>query len=293
VPFQLSFSFPEFFGDEIVAQPVGRMVHFTPWGEVFAIESKGFVIHRDRFDSGIACLAVRKGAELRLRTRFLGFQDRGAVLEDLKERKRYRITADYVIGADGARSRVAKLSGEATGTFLPTAQLTLPLRERVEDLLIFFRKYIPGDYGWLFPKGEVANVGVGTDPRYPVKIREVLRRFVQELRSEGLVGKEEVGRSGGLIPAEGMKRPLRGNVLLTGDAGGFCHPITGGGIASAVRTGAMAASALLDGSPESYAEEAEELLGTTLRKAALKRVKYMGSWDDLRFIIPRTWIAFS
>ncbi len=292
VPFQLKVRFPQLFTASAVAQEVNHMVHFTPWGEVFSTESRGFVLHRERFDGRIVSLAVESGASLRLRTGFIHFENGYALLKDLREGRVFRVRADYVVGADGARSRVARLSGEATESFLPAAQLTLPLRSRQNDLLIFFRNYIPGGYGWLFPKGDTANVGVGVDPRYPVRVGDVLRRFVEELCAEGLVENRKLGRSGGWIPAEGVKRPLRGRVLLVGDAGGFCHPITGGGIASAVLTGAMAGEALLESSPESYAEESEELFGDTLRRAAERRVKYMGSWDNLRFIIPRTWITF-
>jgi len=35
-----------------------------------------------------------------------------------------------------------------------------------------------------------------------------------------------------------------------------------------------------------------ELFGSSLNRAAHKRIKYMKSWENLEFIIPRTWIAF-
>ena len=292
VPLQLRSLFPEFFPPEVTAQRVCNMTHFTPWGEVFSMKSEGFVLHRDRFDGNIVHLARKAGAELRMRTRFVGFSEGKALLKDLRSGTCHRIGVGFVVGADGARSAVAKLSGEATERFLPTAQITLPLREKLADLLIFFRDYIPGGYGWIFPKGSHANVGVGVDPRYPVRVGEVLDRFVGEVKALGLVHGSGVRRSGGWIPAEGMKRPLRGNFMLVGDAGGFCHPITGGGIANAVQTGAMAASALLEGSPADFAQECEEVFGSSLRRAAQRRIKYMGNWDNLRFIIPRTWIAF-
>ena len=292
VPIQLKHKFPEFFPKDVVAQEVRDMVHFTPWGEVVSMQSEGYVLHRDRFDRGIVEHALKGGAELRLRTVFLGFEDGKVWLEHIDTRKRYAVEAELVIGADGPRSKVARLTGEHTGSFLATAQFTLPLRERVSDLLIYFRDYIPGGYGWVFPKGELANVGVGIDPHYPVNVMESLRRLVAELTSEGVVGKEVLGRTGGWIPAEGVKRPLRGNVVLVGDAGGFCHPITGGGIANAVYTGAMAGEAILEGDLEDYSEESMELFGSSLNRAAEKRIKYMKTWDDLRFIIPRTWIAF-
>jgi geranylgeranyl reductase family protein len=292
VPSQLRHKFPEFFSEEVIAQEVKDMVHFTPWGEIVSMSSPGYVLYRDRFDRKITELALREGADLKLRTRFLGFEEGKVWLEHIDTRKRFSVEADMLIGADGPRSRTARLTGPHTENFLTTAQFTLPLKKKLSDLLIYFRDYIPGGYGWLFPKGELANVGVGIDPYYPVNVMDSLKRFVSELTSEGLVGHEIISRTGGWIPAEGVKKPLRGKVLLVGDAGGFCHPITGGGIANAVITGHMAAQSILEGNPEDYEEEAMEVFGNSLNKAARKRIKYMKSWDNLRFIIPRTWIAF-
>ncbi|RLJ69932.1 geranylgeranyl reductase family protein [Hydrogenivirga caldilitoris] len=292
VPIQLRHRFPEFFPDEVVSQAVKDMVHFTPWGELVRMGSEGYVLYRDRFDRNIVELALQHGAELRLRTQFLGFEDGNVWLEHIDGRERYSVKADIIIGADGPHSKTAKLTGEHTRMFLTTAQFTLPLKHKLHDLLIYFREYIPGGYGWVFPKGELANVGVGIDPDYPINVMESLKRFVDELLSEGLVEYRILGRTGGWIPAEGVKKPIRGKVLLVGDAGGFCHPITGGGIANAVYTGAMAGEAVLEGSIEDYEEEALEVFGSSLNRAAGKRIKYMKSWDNLRFIIPKTWIAF-
>ncbi len=292
VPIQISYRFPEFFTEETVAQKIDDMVHLTPWGEVVRSESPGFMLRRDRFDHLIADLALKEGADLMLRTLFLGFEDGKIWLEHIDTRTRFPVEADLVIGADGPRSRTARITGDHTRTFLTTAQFTMPLRETLRDLIIYFRDYIPGGYGWVFPKGELANVGVGIDPDFGVNVMDVLRRFVKEVVADGFVEEKILSRTGGWIPAEGIKRPFRRKVLLVGDAGGFCHPITGGGIANAVLTGAMAGEAILEGSPEDYEEEAMDVFGETLTKAALKRVKYMKSWDDLEFIIPRTWIAF-
>ncbi len=292
VPLQLSHKFPEFFPKEVIAQEVKDMVHFTPWNKVVNMPSEGFVLHRNVFDRNIAELARKERADLLLRTRFLGFEGERVWLERVDTRERFFLTADFVVGADGPRSRVAKLTGEHTQSFLATAQFTMPLGRDLGDLLIFFRDYIPGGYGWVFPKGKLANVGVGVDPFFKVNVMASLRKFVEEVTAEGLVEKRIVKRTGGWIPAEGVKKPLRERILLVGDAGGFCHPITGGGIANAVLTGSMAAQSLLEGDPQEYEEEALEVFGPTLNRAAQKRKKLMKRWDDLKFIIPRTWIAF-
>jgi len=196
------------------------------------------------------------------------------------------------VGADGPRSKVATLTGNPTRYFLTTAQITAPLRQRLEDLLIFFKDYIPAGYGWIFPKGKVANVGLGLDPSFGVDVMSALKRFVQELVQEGFIENSVLKRTGGWIPADGLLEVLRGKVMLVGDAGGFCHPITGGGIANAVISGSMCADAILNGRLEEFKESAEDLFGETLKRASQKRKKYMREWDNLEERIRKTWIAF-
>ncbi len=292
VPIQLYHQFKEFFPHEAIAQRVKNMLHFTPWGEVVSMWSEGFVLNREVFDSHIAQLAEKEGALCMLRTQFLGFEDGLAWLENIDTRERFPVKADFVVGADGPRSRVARLTGKGTQTFLATAQATMKLTKSLDDLLIYFREYIPGGYGWVFPKGDFANVGVGVDPDYGVNVMESLRRFLEEVVGEGIVEREVIKRTGGWIPGDGLLPLVRYRVLLVGDAGGFCHPITGGGIANAVVSGDMAGRALLEGSPEEFEEEAQEVFGQSLWRAAEKRRRHMKRWDNLEEIIPKTWIAF-
>ncbi|RMH81101.1 MAG: NAD(P)/FAD-dependent oxidoreductase [Acidobacteria bacterium] len=292
VPVQLYSQFKEFFTDGSIAQRVENMLHFTPWGEEVSMWSEGFVLNREVFDLNIAKLAQAKGAEYMLRTRFLGFEDEKVWLENIEDRRKFCVEADMLVGADGPRSKVAKLTGKATEYFLTTAQVTMPLRKGLSDLLIYFRDYIPGGYGWVFPKGGVANVGIGVDPILGMNPMESLRRFIDEVCAEGMVEGRIIKRTGGWIPADGLLPLVRGKVALIGDAGGFCHPITGGGIANAVLSGSMLARAIVLSSLEEFEEEAWDTFGESLSRAANKRKKYMRSWNNLREIIPKTWIAF-
>ncbi|MCS7284565.1 MAG: NAD(P)/FAD-dependent oxidoreductase [Hydrogenobacter thermophilus] len=292
VPVQLFNSFPEFFTPESISQEVDNMLHFTPWGETVLMNSKGFVLNREVFDYHISQLAREEGAEYLLGTLFVGMEGPKVWLERIHTRERFFVEADVVVGADGPRSRVAKQTGKHTKDFLTTAQVRVPLNIKVKDLLIYFREYIPGGYGWVFPKGESANVGVGIDPAYNMNVMESLKIFLSELLKEGLIREKVLSRTGGWIPAEGLLDVIRNRVLLVGDAGGFCHPITGGGIANAIISGTMAGKAIASGKLSDYEEEAWEVFGTTLERAAKKRKKYMKRWDNLSYIIPRTWIAF-
>ena len=292
VPIQLFNQFREFFTQEAIAQSVESMVHYTPWGQIVEMWSEGFVLNREVFDYNIALLAQEKGTEILLRTRFLGFEDGYAWLENIDTRAVFSVKANFVVGADGPKSKVAKLTGKVTKNFLTTAQATMPLREKLKDLLIYFRDYIPGGYGWVFPKGSVANVGVGIDPEYPINVMESLKKFVEELISIGVVEGRVIKRTGGWIPADGLLPLVRGRVVLVGDAGGFCHPITGGGIANAVLSGSMAGKALANGNLQDFEEEAQDIFGNSLWRAAEKRKRHMKRWDNLEEIVPKTWIAF-
>jgi len=292
VPIQLYHQFKEFFDEEGIAQRVNKMVHFTPWGEMVSMESPGFVLNREIFDYKIRLLALQRGAEYVLRTRFLSLEGKYALLENIDTRERLVVEFGLLIGADGPRSRVSILTGEHTKDFLTTAQITAPLKIPVEDLLILFKDYIPGGYGWLFPKGSTANVGVGLDPSFGINVMDALRRFFKEVVAEGFVENKILKRTGGWIPAEGLLKVVRDRVMLVGDAGGFCHPITGGGIANAVLSGSMCADAILEGSPEDFEELSEDIFGETLRRASLKRKKHMKEWDVLEDRIKKTWIAF-
>ncbi len=292
VPIQLYHQFKEFFDEEGIAQKVNKMVSFTSWGEVVSMESPGFVLNRKIFDNKIHLLALKKGAVYMLRTRFVGLEGNSALLENIDTRERFLVEFEFLIGADGPRSKVGTLTGRHTQEFLTTAQITAPLREPVEDLLVFFKDYIPGGYGWLFPKMHSANVGVGLDPKFGINVMDALKKFFEELVAEGFVENRVLKRTGGWIPAEGLLKVVRNRVMLVGDAGGFCHPITGGGIANAVLSGSMCADAILEGSPESFEESAEDVFGETLRRASTKRKKYMKEWNALEDRVKKTWIAF-
>lgn len=92
-------------------------------------------------------------------------------------------------------------------------------------------------YGWVFPHGDHLSVGVGGLLKCVPQIREIMRTF---LRDQGLA---EDGRyRGHTIPAGGMPRSIaNGRILLAGDAAGFADPLSGEGIAYAIRSGQLAA----------------------------------------------------
>jgi flavin-dependent dehydrogenase len=114
---------------------------------------------------------------------------------------------------------------------------------------IFLRPDYCGGYAWLFPKGAVANVGVGISIESRKSLKPLLDALCQKLAEERRIGTRTFALTGGAIPVGGRLRSIarlgRTAVLLAGDAAGLTNPVTGAGIASAVQSGALAGSAAI------------------------------------------------
>lgn len=191
------------------------------------------------------------GAEVRCGTEYQGGRRDGRriVLAGLG------IAARFLVGADGARSRVARDFGLGRNRrFLTGVEVEFEgLRGIDTSRLHCFldSRLAPGYLAWLVPGVVLTQVGLAC--RGPIGPR--LDSFIARARSLGdWSGARTVGRRGGLIPVGGAVHPFaRGNVILTGDAAGLVSPLTAGGIHTALVSGRRAAEAiaahLLDGGP--------------------------------------------
>ncbi len=181
-------------------------------------------------------------------------------------------------------------------------QQEVPLVGRLEGTFIFLDKSLVGGYGWLFPKGTTANVGIGTVPGTGTRPALLLEQFLERLRKLEMIRPGRLAVSSGLIPVSGMReRLVIENVFFCGDAAGLTHPITGAGIPQAVISGELAgraaASAVKNGDDRfltRYEEEVREIYHGVLSHARSKRVFMMEHWNEADFdqTCEQTWIAF-
>jgi digeranylgeranylglycerophospholipid reductase len=175
------------------------------------------------------------------------------------------IRARFLIGADGARSRVAKAFGLGQNKrFLAGVEIECePIAGIDPRFLHCFAdsNIAPGYIGWVVPGHGVTQIGVaarfGKKPELVALIERAKRLWnVNTLRV--------VERRSGLIPSGGpVSRIGEGRVLLIGDAAGVVSPVTGGGIHTALRFGRRAAllvsDYLYDGGPEPASAMAQEI----------------------------------
>src|SRR5258706_8996154 len=197
--------------------------------------------------------AVRAGVDWAPVTRYLGHicRDDEMIVRLLRQGRSRDVRTRFIIGGDGANSRVATSLGlEVNREWIVGVEEVLtgvPLDGAPRFHCFLDPRLAPGYLAWLVHDGEDVHLGVGGYPaRFdPMKalgeFRESLKGIV-DLRTARLVE-----RRGGRIPVGGVLRRLaneRG--LLIGDAAGAVSPLTAGGLDPCMRLSTFAARVTRD-----------------------------------------------
>ena len=108
-------------------------------------------------------------------------------------------------------------------------------------------------YGWVFPKKQHVNIGIGIlYPKYVKKpqrnILEVYKDYFKTLKENKVLPENlEIGKCcGGALPFSPLDITYSNRLLVVGDAAGFINPITGEGIYYAMSSGEIAAKIIND-----------------------------------------------
>lgn len=200
------------------------------------------MVERARFDLALTEQAAAAGAVIHDREPVRGAVETGDGVTLRTDHGEARF--DALIGADGEPSHVGRwlaLGGAARRRAL-ALEVDLPFAERlpVDTAILDYR--VPGGYAWYFPKGDHANLGIGSyrASRHG-SLRAELRRFIRDLGLDPGQGRIR----GHWIPAGLRCGPLSTRrVLLAGDAAATADPLFGEGISYAVLSGVVAAQAV-------------------------------------------------
>lgn len=146
----------------------------------------------------------------------------------------------FLIGADGVNSAVRRAVWGAA----PLPRLAFALEAEVDraavpdaDRIVIDFDAARWGYGWAFPKRQSVTVGVGGRQARNPDMKAAMARFAGQI-APGASPRVK----GHFLPFGGMvRRPLRGNIGLVGDAAGLVDPVTGEGIAHAMHSGALMA----------------------------------------------------
>ncbi|TKD51401.1 geranylgeranyl diphosphate reductase [Sphingomonas baiyangensis] len=213
----------------------------------------GFVgmVDREQFDEWLRARAALAGAERRTGTFSAIERDAvGCAVVVYRESRggaERRLRARSVIGADGARSGVARAAlggrGITKSVFAYHEIIASPAAgfDRARCDVIYQGRMSPDFYAWIFPHGDTASIGVGSAHK-----GFSLRDAVARVRSEaGLADCATIRCEGAPIPLKPLRRWDDGrDTLVVGDAAGVVAPASGEGIYYAMACGREGASAV-------------------------------------------------
>lgn len=156
-------------------------------------------------------------------------------------------TCRFLVGADGARSQVAKSLGLDRNTrYLKGVEYAYePLPDAEVSLHCFVdREFAPGYIGWVLPGVGVTQVGLACRSAHTADLPGFIRRIDPLF---GLSERTILEKRGGIIPIGGLLPRFHGDgVMLLGDAAGMVSPLTAGGIHRALLFGRLGGQAIAD-----------------------------------------------
>lgn len=232
--------------NSVIEKEISGEKHHFPWG---LKEGKldHITVYRNVFDRNLADKAVEYGAKMLTNTLVKEVSvKRDEVCISSKE---LEIVSKLIVFADGPNTMAYKKFGigfkpELDKTIV-SAACEVEWENNPLDQFEFYYGYdiAPWGYGWIFPRRNTVNVGVGclyseTQTNVINSLNYIFQKY--PLTREKLDGRKIVSLSSATIPIAPAKTIFGERMLVVGDAAGMVDPITGGGIDHAINGGKVA-----------------------------------------------------
>lgn len=237
-----------------------------PGDRHFEIPKPGAVLDRQQWLQGLADAFVQRGGVLRTGASVTAITDDGVVLQDGE-----RLHGDVIVGADGPFSLLRKQMGIPQELICGVQYRVACDTSDMDHLRFYFNKHFSEHYGWLFPRGDVANVGLSG------KCRQ-LDRLLAHLGFNGAAVQEKMA---GAIPVGGVAdRLVDGRRVLIGDAASMTNPLSGGGLTPIIHASGLLARYIDDLQAYEQAVHAHPMADSSIIRA--KNTLLRLDVDDLR-----------
>ena len=246
--------------ETIIERKTTRAVVIGPSGSEVAMDVRGtkqrpddyiIMVTREVLDRTMRERAANAGADLREAS----FVSHEQLADGVRVKLHYRdgreelVNYDYVIGADGAGSAVAKSCGRAPQRHASAIQERLALPD---DAMAYYENtaelYLGDDispdfYGWVFPKSDHVAVGTGCRPEHANQTYQFLEG-VKRRAGPKLRGARRILLEGHPLPMQRYKKFVYGRTMLVGDAAGLVAHTSGEGIYFSMASARIAAQVL-------------------------------------------------
>ena len=249
------------------------------------------MVMRDDFDAALMTAATDAGATLIDDSPVIHVEPDEAGVAITTQRGSLR--ASLVILADGALSPLARSRNFPDGRrMMPALEWEVPVDDRTlgrfHDTARFDFGLVTDGYAWIFPKNRHLSVGLGALDGRRSNLPQILQNYLNRLNIHPT---DQILRRGSLIPVSPRRGPFaRERLLLIGDAAGLTDPLTGEGITFSIRSGRLAAAAIISGelNPPAVAARYEQ----ALQEQILTEIRYGTLLAALLYRMPawRRWI---
>ncbi|MEM0266394.1 MAG: NAD(P)/FAD-dependent oxidoreductase [Archaeoglobaceae archaeon] len=192
---------------------------FSPSGNFFEAKGKAFVIERKILDE-MLLIKASEFAEVFVKTK-VNFKGEKAIVGSRE------IRPDFIIGADGVYSEVARAFGFKRPRFYSAIQIEAKFEAMDENFVeIYLGRNYSEFFAYAIPIADTAKIGV-------IAKRNVLQYLRNLIEKHPSVSKRIKGSvvelNSGLIPAN-LVNFVKGKVALIGDSAGMVKPYSGGGL---------------------------------------------------------------
>lgn len=205
----------------------------------YTVDNAYSVINRTEFDNALLQYYIKAGGLI------YGGQKNYEIIYNrnlIKLSNDEEITYNFLIGADGINSRVRSYVSHSWRVSVLCFEDFIPNISNEDTIEINFGTVL-GGYSWRIPGND--RIGVGLGELYIRGLKRKPNKYKNYFYHQGIRNLQNI--KGAFVSVGNfVRKPIKKNILLVGDAAGLVDAMTGEGIFFAIESGYQAAMAIID-----------------------------------------------